>query len=73
MCPGAKVALRCEREQLAKPQRNCAYLSLVLLLSRFYAWYTDMPQPLPKFDLVAVPGKTYAMEDWGVLMFDVDR
>ena len=30
-------------------------------------------QPLEKFDLVAVPGKGGAMENWGLLLFDEGR
>ena len=36
----------------------------------FYEAWTGVQQPLSKFDLVAVPGKTGAMENWGLLLFD---
>jgi len=39
----------------------------------FYEAWTGVPQPLPKFDLLAVPGKTGAMENWGLLLFDEFR
>ncbi|GLI70097.1 hypothetical protein VaNZ11_014876 [Volvox africanus] len=39
----------------------------------FYSNYTGKPLPLNKLDLVAVPGKGYAMENWGLLMFDTER
>jgi len=39
----------------------------------FYEAWTGVKQPLPKFDLVAVPGKTGAMENWGLLLFDEFR
>ncbi|EFJ41093.1 hypothetical protein VOLCADRAFT_98977 [Volvox carteri f. nagariensis] len=38
----------------------------------FYLNYTGMALPLSKLDLVAVPGKSYAMENWGLLMFDTE-
>lgn len=39
----------------------------------FYEGWTNFTQPLRKFDLVAVPGKAGAMENWGLLLFDEDR
>ena len=39
----------------------------------FYEAWTGVAQPLTKFDLVAVPGKTGAMENWGLLLFDERR
>ena len=39
----------------------------------FYEGWTGYRQPLDKFDLVAVPGKTGAMENWGLLLFDQRR
>ena len=30
-------------------------------------------QPLPKFDLLVVPGLTVAYESWGLLIFDEER
>ena len=39
----------------------------------FYEGWTAVKQPLPKFDLVAVPGKLGAMENWGLLLFDEFR
>ncbi|KAG2429586.1 hypothetical protein HXX76_010820 [Chlamydomonas incerta] len=39
----------------------------------YYAAYTGQPLPLPKLDLVAVPGKTYGMENWGLLLMDPAR
>lgn len=39
----------------------------------FYEGWTAVSQPLPKFDLVAVPGKLGAMENWGLLLFDEFR
>ena len=39
----------------------------------FYEAWADYHQPLSKFDLVSVPGKTGAMEYWGLLLFDEDR
>ncbi len=39
----------------------------------FYTAWTGVHQPLSKFDLVAVPGKSGAMENWGLLLFDERR
>ncbi|GIL44145.1 hypothetical protein Vafri_1675, partial [Volvox africanus] len=39
----------------------------------FYSNYTGKTLPLSKLDFVAVPGKGYAMENWGLLMFDTER
>lgn len=39
----------------------------------YHESYTGVKQPLGKFDLVAVPGKGGAMENWGLLMFDEAR
>jgi len=39
----------------------------------FYTNWTGVPQPLKKFDLVGVPGKGGAMENWGLLLFDEYR
>ncbi len=38
-----------------------------------YETVTGIVQPLRKYDLVAVPGKDGAMENWGLLLFDDDR
>jgi hypothetical protein len=39
----------------------------------YYEAYFDAPQPLTQFDLVAVPGKAGAMENWGLLLLDEPR
>lgn len=40
----------------------------------YYDWTgVALPQQLGKLDLVAVPGKTFAMENWGLLLFDPER
>ncbi|GFR40350.1 hypothetical protein Agub_g894, partial [Astrephomene gubernaculifera] len=40
----------------------------------YYVSYTGgLPLPLPKLDLLAVPGKRMGMENWGLLMFDTGR
>jgi aminopeptidase N len=41
----------------------------------FYQSYLSVPQPaeLAKFDMVAVPGRLGAMENWGLLMMDEGR
>ena len=41
--------------------------------SEFIQGYTNAALPLPKLDFVAVPGKTGAMENWGLLLFDEAR
>ncbi|KAK9861578.1 hypothetical protein WJX84_009108, partial [Apatococcus fuscideae] len=38
-----------------------------------YRTYSNASLPLPKLDLVAVPGKAGAMENWGLLLFDQPR
>ncbi len=38
-----------------------------------YQQYTDQRLPIPNMDFVAVPGKTGAMENWGLLLFDEAR
>ena len=39
----------------------------------FYTSWTGITQPISQFDMVAVPGKGGAMENWGLLLFDEDR
>ena len=39
----------------------------------FYHHLTGVPFSLPKADMVAVPGKGGAMENWGLLLFDERR
>jgi aminopeptidase N len=39
----------------------------------FYTNATGLPLPIAKADLLAVPGKQGAMENWGLLMFDEER
>ena len=39
----------------------------------FYGQLTGVEYALPKADLVAVPGKGGAMENWGLLLFDEKR
>eukprot|EP01045_Picozoa_sp_COSAG04_P029971 COSAG04_NODE_5067_length_1757_cov_1.578408_3_plen_106_part_01 len=39
----------------------------------FMETFTGVPFALPKMDLVAVPGKGGAMENWGLLLFDERR
>lgn len=36
----------------------------------FYAKYTGVKLPLPKLDMVAVPGRTHAEPHWGLALFD---
>ncbi|KAK9811131.1 hypothetical protein WJX73_005144 [Symbiochloris irregularis] len=53
-------------------QLHTAQLAATGALS-FYETWTGVQQPLSKFDLVAVPGKGGAMENWGLLLFDDER
>lgn len=48
-------------------------LALAVAALQHYTRYTGISQPLSKVDLVAIPGRTGAMESWGLLLFDVDR
>lgn len=48
-------------------------LELALRTLRHYENYTSITLPHRKYDLVAVPGKRGAMENWGLLIFDDDR
>ena len=48
-------------------------LQLAAKALEFYTTWTGIQQPLQKFDLVAVPGKQGAMENWGLLLFDETR
>lgn len=48
-------------------------LRLAVAALDHYKAFTNISQPLPKFDLVAVPGRTSAVENWGLVMFDAAR
>lgn len=75
----------CLRHQIVTPQTaksigvhiasQIAFIALQIAVDAldFYTEYTQLSQPLGKFDLVAVPGKTGAMENWGLLLFDEHR
>jgi aminopeptidase N len=39
----------------------------------FYAKYTGVKLPLPKLDMVAIPGRTHAEPHWGLALFDERR
>lgn len=39
----------------------------------FYENYTRIVLPLKKLDLVAVPGRSGAVENWGLIQFDERR
>ena len=51
---------------------NVALDSAVKAIEYYQSW-TNFTLPLPKFDLVAVPGRGGAMENWGLLLFDEGR
>ena len=63
----------CEHKSHA-PRVNCRLVVQAAIGAiNFYEGWTAFQLPLPKFDLVAVPGKTGAMENWGLLLFDEFR
>ncbi len=39
----------------------------------YYAAYTGIKLPLPKLDMVAVPGRTHSEPHWGLALFDERR
>ena len=39
----------------------------------FYTTYTGVELPLPKLDMVAVPGRSFAEPHWGLALFDERR
>eukprot|EP00878_Enallax_costatus_P015911 GHUV01016679.1.p1 GENE.GHUV01016679.1~~GHUV01016679.1.p1 ORF type:complete len:620 (+),score=228.40 GHUV01016679.1:769-2628(+) len=55
------------------PAATAVPLQLAVAALEHYTRYTGVMQPLRKFDLVAVPGKPGAMENWGLLLFDTER
>ncbi|KAG2488475.1 hypothetical protein HYH03_012980 [Edaphochlamys debaryana] len=48
-------------------------LDLAAASYSYFLSYFASALPLPKLDLLAVPGKTYSMENWGLLIFDPVR
>eukprot|EP01025_Chloroclados_australasicus_P065595 TRINITY_DN8936_c0_g1_i3.p1 TRINITY_DN8936_c0_g1~~TRINITY_DN8936_c0_g1_i3.p1 ORF type:complete len:1062 (-),score=95.45 TRINITY_DN8936_c0_g1_i3:302-3487(-) len=48
-------------------------LQFAISALEFYEEWTQFEQPLQKFDLIAVPGKQFSMENWGLLMYDEKR
>lgn len=70
---GQAIRLWFPRNQLTSPEAAAVPLQLAVAAFNHYARYTRVSQPLRKFDLVAVPGKGGAMENWGLLMFDAER
>ncbi|GLC44262.1 hypothetical protein PLESTM_001574500 [Pleodorina starrii] len=53
--------------------RGATSLAIAQAAYSYYSSYTGLALPLPKLDLLVVPGKAYAMENWGLLTFDTDR
>lgn len=41
--------------------------------TNFYESYTGVVLPLPKLDMVAIPGRGGAVENWGLIQFDERR
>ena len=52
---------------------HCALLQAAVAGTDFYEDYTGIRLPLPKLDMVAIPGKRGAVEHWGLLQFDEER
>ena len=50
-----------------------ALLQAAVAGTDFYEDYTGIKLPLPKLDMVAIPGKRGAVEHWGLLQFDEER
>lgn len=48
-------------------------LQVAKVAYEFYAGYTGITLPLPKMDMVAVPGRRHAEPHWGLAMFDDRR
>jgi len=48
-------------------------LDVAKVAYEFYAGYTGITLPLPKMDMVAVPGRRHAEPHWGLAMFDDRR
>jgi aminopeptidase N len=51
-------------------------LQLAVAALQHYQTYTGVSQsraPATKWDLVAVPGKSGAVENWGLVVFDAER
>lgn len=48
-------------------------LDIAVKAHEFLQGLTAAPQPLTKFDHLAVPGKRYSMENWGLMHYDEDR
>ncbi|KXZ45131.1 hypothetical protein GPECTOR_58g580 [Gonium pectorale] len=45
----------------------------MVVQTNYYLSYTQVALPLAKLDMLVVPGKTYGMENWGLIMYDVGR
>ena len=71
-CSGVNVSVWCANTA-GRPEQLALPLAVAVGALDYYANYSATPQPLTKFDLVAVPGKGGAMENWGLLMFDETR
>ena len=41
--------------------------------TNFYESYTGVVLPLRKLDMMAIPGKSGAVENWGLIQFDERR
>jgi aminopeptidase N len=52
---------------------SCSVVQVATKAYEFYAKYTGVRLPLPKLDMVAVPGRTHAEPHWGLALFDERR
>ena len=51
----------------------CAFLQAALHGANFYESYTGIVLPLKKLDMMGIPGKGGAVENWGLIQFDERR
>lgn len=68
----AMQACTCMRWQTDKKTHH-DLLQAAVAGTDFYEDYTGVRLPLPKLDMVAIPGKRGAVEHWGLLQFDEER
>ncbi len=52
---------------------ECPDMQAALQGSNFYESYTGVDLPLAKLDMMGIPGKGGAVENWGLIQFDERR